>query len=162
MLQPESLEDIRKIYGFGERKTARYGPDVLNAIQQFKNGARARLNNQKKLPPRSETIQLLQAGHTFEQIAQLRGRQLGTVVELVASMVENGELAFDPRWVEAGKYAEIEGACTQHGMERLKPLKEALRPEMTFEEIRLVVAHLRYKQAQDVGSEKKLAAKEHE
>ena len=100
---------------------------------------------------------MLQAGHTFDQIAQLRGRQLGTVVELVASMVENGELAFDLGWVEAGKYTEIEAACRQHGMERLKPLKEALRPEITFEEIRLVVAHLRYKQAQDAGSEKKLA-----
>jgi uncharacterized protein YpbB len=69
------------------------------------------------------------------------------VVELVVSMVESGELAFRPDWVEAEKYAEIERACAQHGMERLKPLKDSLPPEITFEQIRLVVAQLRYEQA---------------
>jgi len=152
LVQPQSLADIRKVYGFGERKTERYGPEILNALRRFKDGARARQSAEEKVPPRAETLRLLQAGHSFQEIAKLRGRQLGTIVDLVASMVESGELPFDEKWVEAAKYADIEAACRQHGMQRLKIIKEALRPEITYEEIRLALAHLRYVQRQQAGS----------
>ena len=39
-LQPRSLADIRKVSGFGERKTEMYGPAILEALQRFRNGAR--------------------------------------------------------------------------------------------------------------------------
>jgi ATP-dependent DNA helicase RecQ len=39
-LQPRSLADIRKVSGFGERKTEMYGPAILQALQRFRNGAR--------------------------------------------------------------------------------------------------------------------------
>jgi len=101
---------------------------------------------EKKPPARQETLKLVLEGKTLEEIARMRGRQLGSVLELVASMVEGGELAFQSGWVEAEKYAEIEKACAQHGMDRIKPLKDSLPPEITFEQIRLVAAHLRYEQ----------------
>jgi ATP-dependent DNA helicase RecQ len=39
-LQPRSLADIRKVSGFGERKTEMYGPAILQALERFRNGAR--------------------------------------------------------------------------------------------------------------------------
>ena len=39
--------------------------------------------------------------------------------------------------------ALIEAACSQLGVERLKPIKDALPTAVSFEDIRLVVAHLR-------------------
>ena len=39
-LQPRSLADIRKVSGFGERKTEMYGPAILEALEQYRNGAR--------------------------------------------------------------------------------------------------------------------------
>jgi len=141
--QPSSLAALRKIYGFGERKIELYGQQVLNAIKQFREGARAQQSSKSNLPPAEETLQLLEAGHTLEEIAKIRGRQLGSVVSLVASMVESGELDFQPAWVSAEKLEQIKAACIQHGMERLKPIKDALPPEVTYEEIRLVAALLR-------------------
>ncbi|MGC2672529.1 MAG: helix-turn-helix domain-containing protein, partial [Candidatus Acidiferrum sp.] len=44
------------------------------------------------------------------------------------------------------KRARIEEACTRLGFERLKPLKDALPAEISYEEIRLVTAHLRLEQ----------------
>src|SRR6266700_478801 len=146
-VMPETLAEIRGIYGFGERKTESYGREILAAIHHFRQGARADKTKDKKLPARQETLKLVLEGKTLEEIARIRGRQIGSVVELVASMVESGELAFQAGWVEAEKYAEIEKACAQHGMERLKALKDSLPPEITFEQIRLVVAHLRCQQA---------------
>jgi ATP-dependent DNA helicase RecQ len=39
-VQPRSLADIRKVSGFGERKTEMYGPAILVALERFRNGAR--------------------------------------------------------------------------------------------------------------------------
>jgi ATP-dependent DNA helicase RecQ len=39
-VQPRSLADIRKVSGFGERKTEMYGPAMLVALERFRNGAR--------------------------------------------------------------------------------------------------------------------------
>jgi len=146
--QPNSLAAVRSIYGFGERKTELYGQQILNAIKQFHEGARAQQPSESNLPPAEETVRLLEAGHTLDEIAKIRGRQLGSVVSLVASMVESGELDFEPAWVDAQKTEQIKAACLQHGMERLKPIKDALPPEVTYEEIRLVVALVRSAQGE--------------
>src|SRR5215472_3158590 len=144
-VMPESLAEIRQIYGFGERKTESYGREILAAISHFRQGARAPRATIEKMPPaREQTLGLIMQGKTLDEIATMRGRQLSSVVELVASMVESGEMEFCSSWMDAGRYTEIEKACTQHGTERLRTLKDALRPEITFEEIKLVVARVRH------------------
>jgi ATP-dependent DNA helicase RecQ len=39
--EPGTLAEIRQIHGFGERKTETYGQSVLDALAQFRSGARA-------------------------------------------------------------------------------------------------------------------------
>ena len=51
------------------------------------------------------------------------------------------------------KRVKIEEACAQLGMERLRPLKDALPEDVTFEEIRLVVAQLRRTQADKAAAQ---------
>jgi uncharacterized protein YpbB len=58
-------------------------------------------------------------------------------------MIERGDTEFKPEWLAPELYDRIAAECQQLGMDRLKPLKEALPPETTYEQIRLVVAHLR-------------------
>jgi hypothetical protein len=58
-------------------------------------------------------------------------------------MIERGDAEFQPNWLPPERYDEIAAACQQLGMDRLKPLKEALPPEIPYEEIRLVIARLR-------------------
>src|SRR2546425_492268 len=113
---------------------------------QFRNGARATVVPEKKPKPAEETIRLLAEGRTRDEIAKIRGRQRATVVSMVADLVEQGDLQFQPGLVDYEKQVSIEAACARLGLERLKPLKEALPPEITFEEIRLVVARLRRQQ----------------
>jgi ATP-dependent DNA helicase RecQ len=144
--RPASLAEIRGIPGFGEKKTERYGQRILHALAEFKNGARASAPMEVKSRPAEETIRLLGEGHSFLEIANLRGRHLGSVVGLIANLVEKGELQFQPEWVDEAKLASIEEACARLGMHALKPLKEALSPDVTYEEIRLVVARIRSQQ----------------
>lgn len=144
--RPGSLDEVRGIPGFGEKKTERYGQQILEALAEFKNGARASAPLEVKSKPAEETIRLLGEGHSFLEIAKLRGRHLGSVVDLIANLVEKGELQFQPGWIEEAKLASIEEACGRLGTRALKPIKDALPPEITYEEIRLVVARLRGEQ----------------
>ncbi len=140
--RPASLAEIRGVSGFGERKTERYGQQILDALERFRSGARGAVLPEKKSRPADDTIRLLAEGRSFEEIAAIRGRQVRSVIDLVANLVEKGELQFQPAWIDEGKRASIEEACSRLGMERLKPIKEALPPEITYEEIRLVAARL--------------------
>jgi ATP-dependent DNA helicase RecQ len=146
--KPSSLSELRRVPGFGERKTELYGQEILDALHRFCNGARATETPSKASDPAGETLKLLEQGRTLEEIAQIRGRQLSSVVSLVAGMLERGDVDFVPRWIQGGHQEKIEAACARLGIERLRPLKEALPPEITYEEIRLVVVHLRRQQPQ--------------
>ena len=142
-VRPASLSELRGVSGFGDKKTEMYGQGILEALAEFGRGARAALVEEKKPKPVEETKQLLTEGRTLEEIAQTRGRQFSSVVNLIVGLMERGEVEFQPSWVDAEKQAQIEKACALLGFERIKPLKEALPPEITYEEIRLVAAHLR-------------------
>jgi ATP-dependent DNA helicase RecQ len=146
-VRPKVIAELLQITGIGERKAAAFGQQILDALLRFGKGARAAEPPPKKTAPALETLSLLAAGKSFEEIAQIRGRQVATVVNAVANLVESGLLEFQEAWIDPTRQSVIEAACGQLGLERLKPLKDALPPEITFDEIRLVVARLR--RAQD-------------
>jgi ATP-dependent DNA helicase RecQ len=141
--QPSSIADLLSITGIGERKAEVYGKGILGALERYGGGARASAVPEKKTAPALETMRLLVAGNSFEDIAKIRGRQLSTVVNAVANLVERGDLEFQPAWIDRNKQAVIEAACAKLGINGLKPLKDSLPPEITYDEIRLVVARVR-------------------
>jgi len=145
-VRPTTLTELLQVQGFGVRKTEVYGQQILDALSRFKNGARATEAVLPKTRPAEETLRLLAEGNNFEQIAKIRGRQIGSVIGMVADLVEKGQLEFQPDWVEETRRTMIETACASLGLQWLKPLKEALPPEITHDEIRLVVARLRREQ----------------
>ena len=142
-LRPRSLEALRSVPGFGERKIQTYGKQILSALAEFDAGARAADPKQPQTKPAEETLRLLREGKSMAEIATIRQRQLDTVANTIATLIENGEVEFSDSWVDANRRSVIEAACARLGTERLKPLKEAVPPEVTYEEIRLVVARLR-------------------
>jgi ATP-dependent DNA helicase RecQ len=143
--RPSSIADLLNITGIGERKAEVYGKGILTALERYRDGARASagLSSEKTTAPALETMRLLVAGNSFEDIAKIRGRQLSTVVNAVASLVERGDLEFQAAWIDRNKQAVIEAACGKVGINGLKLLKDALPPEITYDEIRLVVARVR-------------------
>lgn len=145
-VQPRSISQLLTITGIGKRKSEMFGGEILAALKQYREGARASTPTEKKPIPALETLRLLAEGKSLEEIAELRGRQLGTVINTVATMVENGQIEFRAEWLDRDKLAVIAAACNRAGLEhidRLKPLKDVLPPEVTYDEIRLVVAWLR-------------------
>jgi ATP-dependent DNA helicase RecQ len=144
LVEPSSLQELRRVSGFGDKKVQMYGKQILEAIHNFRKGQRADSDwKAKPSRPAEETLKLLSEGRTFEEIAQIRQRTLRAVVSLVADLIERGEAKFQAGWMVSERYNQIAAACQKLGMDRLKPLKEALPPEIPYEEIRLVIASLR-------------------
>jgi len=147
-IRPTNLAELRRVPGFGERKIEVYGKQVLDAVRRFEQGARATVTPQKKRSkPAAETLGLLAQGHSLAEVAAIRGRQMSSVVQLVAEMIEAKQLQFERSWIGEQRVMEIQAACTKVGMERLKPIKDALPESVTFDEIRLVVADLKSRSA---------------
>lgn len=144
--RPKILAELREIPGIGERKADVYGQQILDALRKFHEGERA-AGSERSAKPADETLRFLNEGRTLEEIAQLRGRQLSTIVSAVANLLETGQVQFQPEWVSREKQSVIEAACAKIGMDRLKPLKDILPPEITYDEIRLIVGKVRREEA---------------
>jgi ATP-dependent DNA helicase RecQ len=141
--RPSNLRELLGVFGIGERKAELYGSEIFGAFEAFEKGSRAAARETKQVSPAEETLRLLAEGKSFEEIGQIRGRQATTVVNMVADLIEKGRLEYREAWVGAEAQRRIQEAIDQHGSQWLKPLREALPPEITYDQIRLVVASAR-------------------
>jgi ATP-dependent DNA helicase RecQ len=141
--RPANFAELKQVPGIGEKKADVYGADILQALRSFGAGARAAPPVPGESTPAEQTLRLLNEGRHFEEIARIRARQISTVVCTVASLIETGQVKLDPTWISPDAQPLIEAACVKQGIERLKDIKDALPPYISFEDIRLVVAHLR-------------------
>ncbi len=148
--RPTKIGQLLQVPGIGERKADVYGAEILQAIRNFAEGARAAPAAPKELTPGEETLRLLQEGRTFEEIGRQRARQLSTIIGTVANLIETGHLKLDPKWISPDAQPLIESACLSKGVERLRDIKDVVPPYVSFNDIRLVVASLR--------AEKRIAA----
>ncbi len=165
-LQPQTREQLQRVPGMGENKMQLYAADLLDALRRFRQGERARNDWQARASsPAMETLSLLKEGFTFDEIALRRGRRVSTVVSLIASLIESGETSFQPQWMPIATYETIHEACLRLGLDLLRPIKDALPATISYEEIRLVAAHLRHEKkslpAGSLSSETRPASSDH-
>jgi ATP-dependent DNA helicase RecQ len=141
--RPATLPQLLQVSGIGERKADLYGADILQALRNFAEGARASTPSGKQSAPAEQTLRLLSEGRTFAEIAQIRALQLSTVAGTVAVLIETGRVKLDPKWISPDALPLIEAACLEKGVERFKTIKDALPAFVSYDDIRLVVASLR-------------------
>ena len=141
--RPGNFAELKQVPGIGEKKADVYGAEILQALRNFGEGARATPTVAKEPAPAEQTLRLLNEGRSFEEIARIRARQISTIVCTVANLIETGQVKLDPKWISPDAQPLIEAACLKQGVERLKDIKEAVPPYVSFDDIRLVVAHLR-------------------
>ena len=99
-------------------------------------------------PQARESLNLLNQGLSFAEIARRRGRTLQSVENLFGAMVERRQCPYRPEWVQSSRYDQICLVAQKVGWDRLKPIKESLPEEITYGEIRLVAAHQRVQSVQ--------------
>jgi len=145
--RPTNLRELLAVTGIGERKAELYGAQIFARFEAFGRGERAMAATPVAPSPAQETIMLLANGKSFDEIARIRGVSVSSVVNRVADLIEKGRMDYRIEWVGEENHRLIEEAIARFGSERLKPLREALPPEVSYEQIRLVVASVRRQKA---------------
>ena len=147
--RPQAQRDLLDVFGIGEKKAQLYGAEILAILKEYEEGRRAAPKEiaERKPTPSLQTLELLKQGRSIREIATLENRQYATIAERVALLIENGLIALDPSWVAPERAAAIEQAASGKSLDRMKPVKEALPRDFTYDEIRLVFAVLRHRAA---------------
>ncbi|ELR69351.1 ATP-dependent DNA helicase RecQ [Fulvivirga imtechensis AK7] len=157
--KPLSREDLAEISGFGAVKMDKYGAVFLKAVVDFCQGnsihsqmhqkpkKRKKKPSNTKAPTKKETLKMFREGKTIEEIADLRDLKFSTVENHLNEFVQTGELnVLD--LISKEVFDEILPVVQANDGLALKPVKEKLRDEITYGQIRTVVNHLRYEEKQ--------------
>jgi len=90
-----------------------------------------------------ETFDLYNKGMTIEEMAQVRGITNGTIIKHLCYLIEKGLPVKIDRFVSKTKQKKIRQAIQKVGEEKLTPIKEEVGDEISWDEIRLVLATIK-------------------
>lgn len=154
---PQTLTELRKISGFGDAKIEQYGQSFLDVILEYsqqrqlssliheKSPKRERKERtgpaKKKGDTHAESFRLYKEGKTIAEIAKERNLASQTIEGHLSKFVRSGDINID-ELVSREKFVLIESALKGFDGTSLTPLKEQLGSEISFGEIRLVMASL--------------------
>ncbi|HUR66079.1 MAG TPA: helix-turn-helix domain-containing protein, partial [Chitinophagaceae bacterium] len=154
---PQNLGELRKISGFGDAKIDRYGQQFLDIILTYceqkdlhsliheKSAKREGKDNtssaKKKGQSHSETFRLFREGRSVSEIAKERNLATSTIEGHLAKLVSLGEIEVS-KLVSREKIVLIESALEGVDGTSITPIKQKLNDDISFGEIRLVMASL--------------------
>jgi RecQ family ATP-dependent DNA helicase len=150
-LRPLTLTDMKRVKGIGERKLADLGRRFLAEIRDHCHAedgtAQPRLaepaNGRMVSLTRRRAFDLFREGKPLAQVAETIGRAPSTTFQYLVEWVQETAPADVSAWVPAERYWRVEAAVNDVGLGLLKPVFEALDGEVPYDDIRLVMAHLR-------------------
>ena len=161
MYLPQSLSELRKISGFGDAKTEKYGQQFLDIIVSYcrennlsskidqkdpKRERKVKDKNEKKTDTKAETFKLYNEGNAINEIARARNLSVTTIEGHLAFFVEAGEIDVN-NFISKEKIEKIEAVLRELGSGALAPVKEKLGPEISFGDIRFVAAWMKRKRS---------------
>lgn len=157
---PLSLDELRKISGFGNIKISKYGPAFLEVVSEFcrTHGLSSRVSQkmnysrEREMPEsffeekvivgdtRAVSLQLFREGKSIEEIARQRQLVASTIENHLAHFVKTGDLELSDL-IHKSKIETILGAIEELGKAALSPIKAKLGDDFSYGEIRMVIAY---------------------
>lgn len=152
---PQSLEEMRRISGFGEIKLQRYGEAFLETITRYCRthhlSSRIHLKTATKheranaanraSDTKQESFRLFRNGNSVTEIAAMRRLSPSTVMNHLLFFITSGELGAE-ELLPPQKIRTIEQVLLQNPGARLALVKEMLGEEYSYDEIRAVAFQL--------------------
>ncbi len=152
---PFTKKDLMQLSGFGKAKAEKYGDDILDAVQDYcsRNNLESNMAAKEATPKKERkeksveekidtnilSYNLFKEGKSMAEIAKERNLAIGTIEGHLASFVANGELDIN-EMVSMAKQLLIKDAFKIHGTSGTKNLKDNLPEDITYGEIRMVMA----------------------
>ncbi len=158
---PTSEEELLKISGFGEAKVEAFGKDFLDIIKEYMQEHELESNMQAKAPAKGkkakkekadpekkevkvsskeQTFKMFKEGMSLQEIAAIRGYTISTLESHLTPYVASGEIDID-KLVSEEKQKKIMKALEKFDKTAgLNPIKGSLTSDISFSEIRYVLA----------------------
>ncbi len=154
---PLSLESVRRISGFGEAKTERYGKLFVEEIGAFaaEHGLSTQMESlapkRERMPTAERTqrpddtyrasLELWQQGKAISAIATERGLTAQTIMGHLARYVATGQISLEEIVPENKIESIIDAlrAADWRDGQAIKPIKEALGDDYSYGEIQAVI-----------------------
>jgi ATP-dependent DNA helicase RecQ len=151
--RPQSKSHFAQIPGVGSNKLAAYFEVFTGEIRDYCLSHNLQMDSEtqgtSKATPVSgglthqTTLALYRQGLSVEEIARERNLKPSTIISHLSELAEAGEAIDLDRLVRPEHYKVIVDALQQVGGDLLRPVKDYLGDEYSYEEIRLVRASLR-------------------
>ena len=152
---PLNKKDLLQISGFGKAKVDKYGDDILQAVQEYCSAnnietniaakeanpkrERKEKNNEVKTDTKTLSYNLFKEGKTVTEIAKERNFTVSTIEGHLAWYVGNGDIDIN-ELVSLEKQLLVKAAAKSYGNSSHKTLKDNLPENISYSEIRLVMA----------------------
>jgi hypothetical protein len=157
---PQTLGELRKISGFGDAKIDKYGQQFLDIILEYSRAnqlsslihekatkrERKEKSGEKKSDTKTDTFNLYKQGKSIEDIAKERSLTIQTIEGHLSHYVRAGEIEID-KLVSKEKISLIEPLVKDFDGGSTTPIKEKLGSNVSFGEIRLVLAWVAFKKS---------------
>ncbi len=150
---PFNKGHFRQITGFGEMKIERYGRHFWQVVADYctEHGLSCRMalkatkarrdRPERETDTKRRTLELLREGHQVEKIAVLRSLAVSTIESHLAYYVQTGKIQID-ELLEPEDVDTIRRAIERAESPMLSVIRQSLRDEYTFGQIRLVLASM--------------------
>lgn len=164
---PINESQLSEISGVGEKKILKYGEQFLNVIKEYVNVNNIEVKwesglkiNKDELEEKFKkgngkdgkkksfeiTIDMLREGDKFHTIAKERELSITTVLSHIQQYLEEGnkidfEIDFDSLFSKREEELVLD-AIDKVGYSKLKPIKENLEEDVSYEKIRFIVTKL--------------------
>jgi ATP-dependent DNA helicase RecQ len=156
-VRPGSSKALLRIRGIGERKSADLGTQFLEAIASYcdERGLSLDLSNDdvrgsRKDQPKSRrsneakeiAFDMFSRGESIERVAEKTERAPSTVCGYLVEFIHSRHAQQISPWVDEETMRKVEDAAGNLGTVYLKPIYERLDQKVSYDHIRIVIAHL--------------------
>jgi ATP-dependent DNA helicase RecQ len=154
-IRPSTPAKLLLVYGIGSRKIEDYGEPILRCITDYcaEHGVAMDVEAAPVITPKPAKMSamtpskalaydLFREGSAIDDVVHQTGKARTTVVEYLCDFIAQEKPASVETWIATELYDRIAAAVRQHGSAKLKPLFIALGEQVSYDEIRIVVAHL--------------------
>jgi hypothetical protein len=149
---PSTMDDLKKVHGFGKKKIEHFGEEILELINNYREhhdveivlpGKRKNLNITPKKPTRALSFELWQKHRDIIKVAQERGMAPSTIEGHLAHFVGTGKLAVED-FVDSQKMNPISTFFTKNPEATLGEAREQLGEDYSYTELKFVREHVSF------------------
>jgi ATP-dependent DNA helicase RecQ len=150
--RPSSAQRLQDVHGVGQQKSSDFGRQFIDCIVAYCRQhevpmdipTEAQTAHERSAPPASavQSFPLFDEGLSVEEASQRLGRALSTTYGYLEAYIRHRRVTDITRWISRHEFEQIEAVVEHAGIERLKPIYEALHGRISYERIRLAVASL--------------------